>query len=495
MAMFGDGLSVRVSANTRGFQRNVENASDKLRSFGGTAVSVLSPLQILQGRADEAADEMADVGRESAQAAGGMVAASGAAGQTSRSFTALTASTHGLSFSVGTLSGALTTALIPALVLLSTVLVPLTAAFAGFATIAGAIAGVGIVGTIGAIANHTEMLKEAVLALVNEALEVLAPAFEMAREVLFVFINEFRQILPELVPGERMLSRLGGAFADLGETLIEAIPAFADLAIALTSEFLPPFNVWLSEMLPKVPGLLRGFIGTLQEVWPQLQSLTQTFIAALPAINEFGQLMLTEVVPAVNTGIKIFANFLDLLRDLHAWWTSLPSWLRTGIFVAAAAAVGILSGGLIGLVAAFSAVFVAWTKLKAFLAEHGVFETIGGAIDTVVSKLKGLWEWLLTVTKPLRDFLDGVASVAGPTARTRESFQTAANFTGAVDRGQLASRVREAQAGGGGRGPDSIRITVEGDTEVVKEVSAETVQDEFESREGRRRSLAGRGAR
>lgn len=129
---FSDGLSVKISARTADFKAGVRSARESLGDLASQSVETSGALQILQGRADEAGDEISSAGRS----------ASGA----STTFSGFALSTQGASFAVGTLSTTLTTALIPALAALSTVLVPLAATFGTVALAAG-----GLVGVFGAI--------------------------------------------------------------------------------------------------------------------------------------------------------------------------------------------------------------------------------------------------------------------------------------------------------------------------------------------------------
>jgi len=120
----GDELN-NASVDAGIFKKAVDRAKAGTR---GLAVS----LGILQGRADEAGDEIAGAGGK-AVATGGL-------------FSALTVSTSGLSLSMGSLSTSINAALIPALVALSTTLVPLAATIG---TVAAAVTG--LAGAFGAV--------------------------------------------------------------------------------------------------------------------------------------------------------------------------------------------------------------------------------------------------------------------------------------------------------------------------------------------------------
>lgn len=103
-----------------------EAADESMDSTAETTGRLAALFQLLQGRADEAADEIDDAGRS--------------AGRTTGMFTALTAGTQGLNFSLGLLSTSLTGLLIPALAGLLATLVPIAAILGTVAAAAGGLA-------------------------------------------------------------------------------------------------------------------------------------------------------------------------------------------------------------------------------------------------------------------------------------------------------------------------------------------------------------------
>jgi len=133
--MVFDELDVRVTADTGSFERGIDSAERSLDSFSPQALETAGALQILQGRADEAGDELFDIAPRATTAAVGLEGVSLGATSASISFSGLATVTA--------------VSLLPAIVALSTALVPVVAAFGGFVAVAGAIVGIGVGGQWG----------------------------------------------------------------------------------------------------------------------------------------------------------------------------------------------------------------------------------------------------------------------------------------------------------------------------------------------------------
>jgi len=289
------GLSVKVSAATAAFTAGMDRVQD-------TATDAALSLRRL-GAASESADrDVEALGRSAIGASGGILT--------------FGASTEGAGFAVRGLSGSIVVALIPALVALTAALAPVVGALAGLAAVGAAIGGVGLVGAIGAIATNTEQLKTEFMDMVSVLRSEFAPVFETATAVLSIFINEFQAIIPELVPAQSVIEELGGAFADLGSVLISALPAFVDLAVTLTQEFLPPFTQWLEDILPEIPGMVQGLVDIMDRMIPRFQEAGATLMEILPPFTEFGFTVLEVLGPALAAMAEAGTDALEFINGL-----------------------------------------------------------------------------------------------------------------------------------------------------------------------------------
>lgn len=297
------GLSVKVSAAVAGFNASMSRAQD---SAGDLALS-LRRLDFATGKAERGIDS---AGRS--------------ATTTALQFSGLSFASSLLTTNIFGLSGALWLALIPAIAVLSTALAPLVAGLAGFVAIAGAIGGIGIVGAMGAIATNTEDLKENFTGMVNTLKEELAPAFDLATEVLVIFMEDIEDVADQLLPSEQAMSRLAGNFAALGSALIELLPAFSQLATELALRFLPPFVTFARSVLPRVPGMVRTLANSFSDILPILLGFGRWFMDISPDLYDFGLTVLKEVA----NGLGVVGDAISEVLDIGASSDSLEEFLR-----------------------------------------------------------------------------------------------------------------------------------------------------------------------
>ncbi len=392
-----ENLSVKVSAQTRDFQRGIENAADKLRGLSADALKTSAAMQVLGGRADHAGDELSETGREATGASAGIGL--------------LGTSSAGASVSVRGLTTALTVGLLPALAVVSTALLPVVSALGGLVAIGASIAGVGLLGTVGALATNTEELKESVQPLIDTIQNEFGTAIQYATRVIQILIGDLTETISELVPTDEQIRRLAKGFLDLGRAVIDALPGLVDLATTLAVEFLPAAAELVDGALSNLPGLIRGMVAEFQRLAPMFMRFGRTLARLLPDLMEFGRTALSVVAPAlgrlaglVESGVEEF-NRLDTSFQKTAVKASLLVGPLTGLvsLLGGPAGVGVL-GAVIALKKAWTSNFadIRTTLQNAFGA---IKRVLGDRLPTLISELKQLWRTLRPVVEPVVDFL------------------------------------------------------------------------------------------
>jgi len=299
---FGESLSVRISAQTRDFTSGVENAQDKLSKFRTSAVTTSGSLQLLQGRADEAEDEISSVGRS--------------ATTSSLSLTGLSTSAKGAGLSLSGLGTTLAVGLIPTLALLSTALVPITAALAGLAAVVGSIGLVGFAGVLGAVKTNTQSLKEEAQDLLSTVKSEFGPFFDTFAVGLEILINRLEDTISEIAPTQAEASRLAGSFVQLGTALIDVLPALTELALSLSQEFLPPMVDLARDVLPAVPGFIEGLVDTFKQLAPTLSGTGAFLVRLTRGLFDLGMTVLRIVTPAISRVGRTITRLLRVFNSL-----------------------------------------------------------------------------------------------------------------------------------------------------------------------------------
>lgn len=535
------GLSVKLSAKTAQFRAGMSRAQDAAEE---TAVD----LRRMGLAADSADRSLASAGR--------------GATTTAIQFSGLSLASTVLTTRVFGLSAGLWGALIPAFAALSTALVPLVAAFGGFLTIGAAIGGIGLVGTLGALATNGEMLKTRFMEVVETFIDEFAPVIQTATAVLFSLMDAFEDIIPALVPAEDAIARIGGNFSQLGREIIQLLPALTDLATELALRFLPPFVSFAQRVLPSVPGLLRGLANAFADVLPILVGFGEWFAQIAPDLMDFGMNVLSGVADGLGTVGDAIANVLStgaesdsLSEFLKKVITGGVEWLKNeGLPM-----VGDLAGDILdalstyfetggegeltnvitsfmgGLADAFSNIKDkdiqrVTTQIKNILA--GVMGALAnalqsdeaGALGEEIARLTGavfgiVFDELIKVASS-EEFAQGVAQLSTAVAsglakgiviatgnaldnlKPDSFYESALAGAGASLGDQTRDAIKGGLVGAGARdfissnsnqgsGETNVTVTVEGDTDVVRDVSAEVINEE--QRATRRRQGRGTG--
>jgi len=300
--MVFDELDVRVTADTGSFERGIDSAERSLDSFSPQALETAGALQILQGRADEAGDELFDIAPRATTAAVGLEGVSLGATSASISFSGLATVTA--------------VSLLPAIVALSTALVPVVAAFGGFVAVAGAIVGIGVAGAMGAIATNTQQLKTSAMAVAETFRDVFAPVINAATVTLSNLLNQLEQVAPQLALTTEEATTIGNLFTELGSAIIDLLPSLVDLGVTLTQQFLPPFIDFVERVGPRIPGIIQNLVRVFSRLVPTLRGIGRFIARFGPEFLEFGFVVLNVLTPAIAGFGNAIGRTLRFVTDL-----------------------------------------------------------------------------------------------------------------------------------------------------------------------------------
>jgi len=300
--MVFDELDVRVTADTGSFERGIDSAERSLDSFSPQALETAGALQILQGRADEAGDELFDIAPRATTAAVGLEGVSLGATSASISFSGLATVTA--------------VSLLPAIVALSTALVPVVAAFGGFIAVAGAIAGLGFAGAIGAISTNTQQLKSSAMDTLETFRDVFAPVINAATVTISNLLNQLERVAPQLALTNEEARTIGNLFTELGSAIIDLLPALVDLGVTLTQRFLPPFIEFVENVGPRIPGIIQNLVRVFSRLVPTLRGIGRFISRFGPEFLEFGFVVLNVLTPAIAGFGNAIGRTLRFVTDL-----------------------------------------------------------------------------------------------------------------------------------------------------------------------------------
>lgn len=386
-------LSVRVSANTRDFESGIDDARDSLSGLAGMASAVMTPLQALQNRANEARDEFSSLDRAVGGATRSLSGLAAVAGGTAAALGALSTTTSGLSSSLGSLTisltgsialfgalGAAATGLVSTLVPLAAVLGTLTAGAGALAAAFGAVVGSGLLAfgeargeqnqqrlqEVQARIAELEALQETtggLTAAQQEELETLEEqadtleeqtgimgglesAFADLRDELAPIITEFGEqfiplidqainFLPVLV--QNVVDAIGGLDAfvavirDLGAQAFRVIPDLVGGLFDLARRALPMLMDGIQFLSQNAGGLFEGMLQTTRVLGPTLLNLGNAIIAALPSLNRLGTMILQTVVPAFTGLINLISDVISIGSGSGSFAEFLTTLVRNGL--------------------------------------------------------------------------------------------------------------------------------------------------------------------
>jgi len=394
---FGDNLSVRISAQTRDFESGINDARDELSKFRTGAVATSASLQGLQGRADEAEDEISSVGRSAATA--------------SLSLGSLSTAAQGAGLSLSGLGTTLVVGLLPTLALLSTALVPITAALGGLAAIIGSIGLVGFAGVLGAVKTNTQLLKQEALSLVADLKQEFAPFFDAFAGALVTLIDRLQSVVSELAPTQAEAERLADSLVEFGTAVIDVLPALTDLVLSLTKEFLPPLIELAEDVLPEVPGFIEGLVSTFKELAPELSGAGRSLIRLTRALFDLGLTVINVVGPRLGTLTRITTDLITQFNSLDGDTRNLG--VALGLIAGPALTLATILTGPVGLaVAGVTAAVVALGKAwkTNFAGIRDVVGQLQSQVKRVLPQIKSAFNAFVSgvgfdsINKSLNDF-------------------------------------------------------------------------------------------
>jgi len=380
-----DELSVKVSANTASFQAGAEAVESQLDDLSNEAIQTAAAMSILSDRSERAGDNISQVGRQSTTAAVQMGVLQAATSAANTSFLGISATTYA--------------ALIPALVALTAALFPVVGALGGFIAVAGAIGGIGLVGIFGAISQQGERLQSMFSVLVESVQDTFAPVFTEAASVLLTLMGSLTRVVNNMDPAQDTIEEFGSLFAELGDIIIDSIPAFVDLAVQLTDDFLPPFVEFAEDVLPDVPGMIRGLVQVFRRMIPRFARAGELLADFVPAFTELGFTVLNVLGPALTTLTEIGIDVIE-------WFNSLSESVQK-------------AGAALSLIGPFLAV-IATTMGGPLLAAGRVL--LSSALVPIVSSLS-------TFASLLAPIVGGLTAIVGVTFNVISAFIP---FTGVV---------------------------------------------------------------
>jgi len=314
----GDQLQ-NLSVKSQPAQAALDEVADDLDDAATSAFAAGAAFEATDGRVRGLGRAMSMLARNADDAGDEMLGAGAKAGVTSGLFTALSVSTDGLNLSFGRLGTTTTLLLVPALVALLTVLFPLAAvagtiaaAFGGVAAAFALIAGTGIVAGFDRLKNALEGAKQ--------SLRILADTF--GKQFVPLLLDAI-QALPELF--RRILAAVGSldqfvdALRSLGGLALDAIPALVGALVDLGERALPLIMDGVRFLTENGGDILDGMVETTERVGPTLMNLAEAFVAATPALTDFGSTVLNDVVPPLTAFFNAIAaggaGDLERLQD------------------------------------------------------------------------------------------------------------------------------------------------------------------------------------
>ncbi|WP_455448312.1 hypothetical protein [Natrinema thermotolerans] len=404
--MPGNPLHAEVTADSGDYVSAVEAAVQSSERLSDKATETAAAMHLLQGRTEKAGNEAMQAGAKAGASSSGFSALAGSAGSTTGSFSALSAVTTGT--------------LIPSMIALSSVMAPLLAAMGGFVTVAGSIAGVGLIGFLGAAATNGEQLKSTFNELTSTFRSEFAPVFDVFAGVLDRLMQRLTAIIPELVPAQEVVRQIAGQFEQLGQAIIGVLPAFTQMAVELTSRFLPAFVEWTQGILPKLPGMLQSLIPIMLQVGETLGPLAASVLAIAPTMTEFGMTVLELVTPALKTIVGAINGAMGAVNGLDKGTAKLVTTLT--ILSPILAKIGLAVAGLSTPVLAVAGAI--GTLALAFKTDFGGIRTIvqnfgsdlrrvlGKNVPALVTNTKKIIKTLLPIVEPVFRAFSKMLSVA-----------------------------------------------------------------------------------
>lgn len=365
-------LSARITGDASSYVSATERAQRAASEFGDEATSLSARLQVLQGRLNEAGDELRNTAASATTASG--------------AFTALSASSDGLSLSIGMLSTTLVGSLIPALFLLSTTLAPIATGFVvaaaaiGSVVVAvGSLLGAGLLAWGDQLADQMEGVNSSMEALAKVAGRLqnrLAAVIKPLGAAFVPLLQDAAVALPTVV--SEMVAAVGGTeelqttlrgFGSLAARLLPRITAFV---FDLARQALPVLQRGLTWLMEHGPTIWRDMMQSVRELWPEVKRFMGAVIDLAPTVLKLGTMVaeillppLTGLVYVLDEAMEAFIGLPKPVRD-----SMIALGLLTPVITSI---VGVLGGasGLVGVVQSLTWLLTGSSGLIAAISGSG----------------------------------------------------------------------------------------------------------------------------
>jgi len=420
-----------MSADTTVAQDRLDELADELDDVSTSSLQTRRALLAIPAKrlaaafqglalsADDAEEEISEAGRSAAVTAG--------------AFSTLSVAVGGLSFSFRTLSLALVASLIPALLTLSTVLLPLAALLGGVAAAAVGLGGVLGGLTIAAVVTNTEELTAALKEARAEIVEIIQPLGEVFGPLLLDAIRALPELVRRIIDSFGPLDQFAQTVRELGQTLFSVIPSVTGLLFDLAERALPVLVNVLNFFMDNGQAIIDATAEAFDRLGPPLRELGSTILDVLPSLFEIGLIVGELVIPALTSFFDALGTVGDLILDLDEDLRRLviAALLTAPAILAATAALGSLLGPL-GIVAGAVAAFASAYRSN-FL---GIRDATQEAVQPIIETIQGLRTDLQPFVDDLRRI--GAQVAAGLTTAADAVISFASDFASAF-----------AQLGGG----------------------------------------------
>lgn len=380
----GDSLNVKVKADSGDFTSSMDRAESSLNSLRNAAGTVASSLQILQGRTEEAGDELSSTRRDAAR--------------TSRTFTRLSISTSGLSVSFGVLGTVATASLIPALALLATTLAPIAVVIGGIVAATGSLVAVfgGLIG-VGAI-THMEELKQAFGEAKQEILEIIEPLGEVFGPLLVDAVQALPDLVRNIIRSLGPLDQFRRTLVNFGRFAMRVIPQITGFMFELAQAALPVLNkafTTLTQNTGQANKIISGLSDIFFRTLPLLIKLGQALINVAGPVTRLGTTVATVVFPAFASFINLLSQgiqgFNKLVRVLSGKANQTLSEFATGVLETITSSLSDVASGAEGLGDAIVSGLTSMIEAaKNWLSKEENQALIGNAFSTIVTIVSNL---------------------------------------------------------------------------------------------------------
>lgn len=336
----------------------------------------------------EAAEEsLEDVGDQMVQMSAEAQPAQAATDDLADKLNKLTVSAGAANVSIRGLSLALVGSFIPALVALSSVLLPLTAAVAGLlAPVASLGVLLGGLAATGAV-THMSELKQAFATAREEIMRIIEPLGEVFGPLLVDAVQALPDLVQAIVDSLGPVQQFADFLRELGGIAMEVIPAITGAMADLARDAIPNMNSAFESARSIVPAVMDAIQRATEALVPLLRELGGALADFLPDFFDFGMIAAQMVLPALTALIQALDMAVEAVMGLppNLRRLTVAASLTAPAIYAVATAIGALTGP-IGLAVAAVAALVA-----AYRADFlGMQDAVNEAISAITDALGGL---------------------------------------------------------------------------------------------------------